>query len=68
MRVLKLLALLLLVSGCVTGGAIDKVCGPNDYVIRYTNEQIEQMTDEQVRSNLARNEELERRGCAVPNS
>lgn len=67
MRGLKVFVLLMLVSGCATGGPPAELCGPNDRVTRYSAEQIEAMTDEQVRDNLARNEELERRGCAVPN-
>ena len=63
---MKLCAVLMLVSSCATSGPAVS-CGPNDQVIRYSVEQIEAMTDAQVKANLARNNELERRGCAVPN-
>lgn len=58
---------MLLVSSCATSGPLADLCGPNDKVIRYTVEQQDAMTDQQARDNLARNEELERRGCAVAN-
>lgn len=64
-KAMATLAMLGMVSGCAT--ADTGLCGPNDHAIRYTDQQIDQMTDEQVKGNLARNEELERRGCAVPN-
>lgn len=57
----------LALSSCATVGVPVEACGPNDKVIRYTPEQIELMTDQQVTDNLARNEELERRQCGVPN-
>jgi hypothetical protein len=64
---LSLFAVLMLVSGCATSGLRGPSCGPNDQVIRYTAEQQATFTDEQIKLNLARNEELERRGCAVAN-
>lgn len=42
-------------------------CSDTDHVTRFTPEQIDQMSDEQVKQELARNEDLARRGCAVPN-
>ncbi len=43
------------------------VCSAADVPTRFTAEQIDKMTDQQVRNELARNEDLEQRGCAVPN-
>lgn len=63
----SLFLLLLLVSGCASVGPKTNECGPNDVVIRYTPEQIDAMSDQQVSDNLAYNESLEKRGCAVPN-
>jgi outer membrane murein-binding lipoprotein Lpp len=55
----------LLLSGCVS--TVSVACGPNDKVIRYDRAQIDEMSDDQVKDNLARNNELERRGCAISN-
>lgn len=51
--------------GCST--TVAPICGPNDHATRYSVEQIDAMSDEQVKDNLARNNELERRGCAISN-
>jgi hypothetical protein len=56
---------LVCLSGCVS--TVPVVCGPNDKAIRYDRAQIDAMSDEQVKDNLARNNELERRGCAISN-
>lgn len=59
--------LMLLVTSCASVGPSTEACGPNDVVIRYSDEQIAAMSDEQVKANLAYNESLADRGCAVPN-
>ena len=43
------------------------LCSDTDHVTRFTDAQIDAMSDEQVKQELARNEDLVRRGCAVPN-
>ena len=65
-QTLSLLAVLLLVAGCATGGS-DGSCLPSDVAIRLTAAQIDTLSDEQVKVILARNEELAARGCAKPN-
>lgn len=65
-QTLSLLAALLLVTGCVTGGSGGE-CLPTDVAIRLTPEQIDDLSDEQVKVILGRNEELAARGCAIPN-
>lgn len=54
--------------GCASISKVSgPLCGPNDRPNRWTEEQIDHMDDAQVKQELARNEELVRRGCAVPN-
>ena len=60
------LLLLIIVASCATVGPPVN-CGPNDRAIRMTPEQIATLTDEQVSAILIRNEELYKRGCAIPN-
>jgi hypothetical protein len=66
-----LLALVLLVSGCANNGASGRlpteVCGPGDGATRYTDAQIELMSDEDVNEALTKNEIALARGCAVAN-
>lgn len=54
-------------SSCVSVGHRSSTCGPNDTATRLTNEQIDLLTPEQVKDILAKNEALEKRGCAVAN-
>lgn len=53
-------------SSCA-GMPITTGCSDTDHVTRFTPEQIDKMSDEQVKQELARNEDLVRRGCASPN-
>jgi len=59
---------MLLVSGCATNGASVSgpqpgYCGPSDWAIYYTDEEIDAMTDEQVDRALIHNEVAAERGC-----
>lgn len=63
----SLLLLLLLVTGCATGGSVVSGCTAADVPIRLTSEQIDTLSDEQVKVILNRNEELADRGCARAN-
>lgn len=58
---------MLLVSGCAQNGAsgrlTDAICGPADWAIYYTDEEIDAMTDEQVDRALVHNEVAAERGC-----
>lgn len=56
-----------MLAGCVTVPVERTSCSDTDSVTRFTDAQIDQMTDEQVRQELAKNEDLAKRGCAVPN-
>ena len=56
----------LFLVGCVSV-PYSRVCSAVDVPTRWPDAQIEQMSDEQVKNELARNEDLAKRGCAVPN-
>ena len=58
--------IMLMMEGCTTVPT-PPLCGPNDKPQRWTEAQIDAMSDDQVTQELARNEELVRRGCATPN-
>lgn len=61
-----LILLTMFVTSCSTVGR-NADCGPNDRPIRLSEQQINNLTDEQARAILIRNEELVSRGCAKPN-
>lgn len=64
-----LLIVLPLVASCATSGVAPRdICGPNDKAFRPSSAVIDLLTDEQVKDILSRNEDLERRGCAVANN
>lgn len=70
-RMVFTMALVSIVAGTLTSCATvhQKVlCGPNDQPQRWDDAQIDRMSDKQAKQELARNEELVRRGCAVPNT
>ncbi|AGC35585.1 hypothetical protein HOS22_gp18 [Rhizobium phage RHEph08] len=54
-------------SSCVSVGQSAKYCGPNDHPTYFTEEQIDHMDDQQIKDQLAKNEALVAKGCAVPN-
>jgi hypothetical protein len=56
-----------IIASCASPIGLSSVCSDADRVTRFTEQQIDQMSDEQVRQELARNEDLARKGCAVPN-
>lgn len=56
-----------ILAGCGTMQMARTTCSDTDHVTRFTEAQIDAMSDEQVKQELARNEDLVRRGCAVPN-
>lgn len=66
-RISSLCLVLLLVTGCASGGASISGCTAADTPIRLSSETIDTLTDDQVKTILNRNEELADRGCAKPN-
>lgn len=58
---------MLLVSGCAVNGGSGRlpgaICGPSDWAIYYTVEQIDAMTEEEVDQALVHNEIAAERGC-----
>lgn len=67
MRLFRVCVVALLVSSCVSVGGRSSLCGPNDTATRLTDQQIDLLSDEQVKDILSKNEALEKRGCAVAN-
>lgn len=54
-------------AACVGTDTSSALCGPNDVATRLSVETIDTLSNEQVKDILAKNEALEKRGCAVPN-